>query len=72
MSDLTDQRGGGRKAYRVGKTKKWIIMKNSTVFDNLVQELENQLLSNEEQVMLLAGEGQGSLFLLPLKKASVL
>lgn len=34
-------------------------MKGMTQFDSFVQELENQLLTNEEQVLLLAGQGSG-------------
>lgn len=32
-------------------------MKKQLNFDSLVQELENQLLTNEEQIILLAGQG---------------
>lgn len=31
-------------------------MKETTKFDSIVQELENQLLTDEEQIMLLAGQ----------------
>lgn len=41
-------------------------MKKQLNFDSLVQELENQLLTNEEQIILLAGQGSGQgLYVIP-------
>ena len=41
-------------------------MKEMTKFDSFVQELENQLLTNEEQVLLLAGQGsEQGLYVIP-------